>query len=158
MAECFQVRKIKGTEPCSFSRSIFLILQFRQIRRFFWPNRWHWSSDFVDEWQKIQIFKKFRIEFWIVSNVYRHQIHSPNSASRPSLPAYGGVLSSVITHLCYWVSEGKSQQFATLRGRPPVVFYDLSFYVHSFGRFEYFYGQTADIDLATWSNNIKIKF
>ena len=62
---------------------------------------------------------------------------------------------SMITHLYYWVSGGKSQQFAKSRGHPPVVFYDLSFYVRSFARFDDFTGQIADIDLSTWSKNVK---
>ena len=54
--------------------------------------------------------------------------------------------------LSFW---GKSQQFAKSRERPPVVFHDPSFYVYSFVRFDEISGQIADIDLSTWSKNVK---
>ena len=67
----------------------------------------------------------------------------------------------------FWYVSNVSLQFGECFA-PPLclhmaecfqVFYDLSFYVSSFARFGNFSGQIADIDLATWSKNVKkLKF
>ena len=63
----------------------------------------------------------------------------------------------MITNVLGWFSGSKSQQFAKSRKQSPVVFQDLSFYGHSFARFDGFSGQVAVVDHVTWSKKAKMQ-